>query len=266
MGSTAEELQGQWANPADILSLLLLIGGDIVQKAIAQLVGYKVRLPGRLLRDYEIRCNVDPRSKDEGGRAESIRIDIFNLVGRREGYKDDPDANVNLEEDLEGLAAMSRWALEKPTQMPQNTDATPRKASPMPRWLASMSKEDGVPSWLEPLKPNHVNQPTSNTQRASPSFKSGIRRWFAVDNNKRNDIIYAVGVQGALIELEKWVPTAGLAMAQIFFPGGLKYNDEGMRYNVHKKFWQRAYHTKSVRKRAEEKRRAEERIWAPIEV
>ncbi|RYP82884.1 hypothetical protein DL770_005491 [Monosporascus sp. CRB-9-2] len=263
MGSTAEELQSQWANPGDILTLLLLIGGDIVQKAIAQLVGYKVRLPGRLLRDYEIRRNVDPRSKDEGGRAESIRIDIFNLVGRREAYKDDADANVNLEEDLEELADISRWALEKPTRMPQNIDATPRKASPMPRWLASMSKEDGVPSWLEPLKPANVNQPTSNTPQASPSFKSGIRRWFAVDNNKRNDIIYAVGVHGALMELEKWVPTAGLAVAQTFFPAGLKYNDEGIRDNVHKKFWQRAYHTKSVRKRAEEKKEGRRENLAP---
>ncbi|RYO97401.1 hypothetical protein DL765_011245 [Monosporascus sp. GIB2] len=163
MGSTAEELQSQWANPGDILSLLLLIGGDIVQKAIAQLVGYKVRLPGRLLRDHEIRCSIDTRSKDEGGQAESIRIDIFNLagtprkpsasnfhlfefsraptiVGRREDYKDDADAdvNVNLDEDLEGLDAISRWAIGKPTQMPQNTDGTPTTASPMPRWLASM--------------------------------------------------------------------------------------------------------------------------------
>ncbi|KAK6542409.1 hypothetical protein TWF694_006364 [Orbilia ellipsospora] len=32
----------QWANPSDILSLLLLIGGEIVQKAIAQLVGLRV--------------------------------------------------------------------------------------------------------------------------------------------------------------------------------------------------------------------------------
>ncbi|KAF3903898.1 hypothetical protein ABW20_dc0109279 [Dactylellina cionopaga] len=35
----------QWSNPSDILSLLLLIGGEIVQKAIAQLVG--LRMPHR---------------------------------------------------------------------------------------------------------------------------------------------------------------------------------------------------------------------------
>jgi hypothetical protein len=55
-----------------------------------------------------------------------------------------------------------------------------------------------------------------------------------------------------LIELDKWVPTAGLAMVQIFSPAGLKYADESIRDNVHKKFWQKAYHTKSVRKRAVE--------------
>jgi len=38
----AVQFRNQWRNPADILSLLLLIGGDIVQKAIAQLVGYSI--------------------------------------------------------------------------------------------------------------------------------------------------------------------------------------------------------------------------------
>ncbi|KAI0451043.1 hypothetical protein F5B21DRAFT_507574 [Xylaria acuta] len=95
------------ANPSDILSLLLLIGGDIVQKAIAQLVGYKIRLPGRTKRNVSI---------------------------------------------------------------------------------------------------------------APVAFSFG------------------------------W----------IFFPAGLNYNDESIRDNKHKKFWRRAYHTKSTRKLAEEKRRAEE--------
>jgi len=40
-------LRSQWSNPGDILSLLLLIGGDIVQKALAQFVGVTVKLPGK---------------------------------------------------------------------------------------------------------------------------------------------------------------------------------------------------------------------------
>lgn len=51
----------------------------------------------------------------------------------------------------------------------------------------------------------------------------------------------------------------GLSMLQVFLPAGLKYNDESIRDNVHKKFWRRAYHTKSVRKRAEQRRRTQER-------
>lgn len=35
-------MRAQWKNPGDIFSLLLLIGGDIVQKALAQLVGVRV--------------------------------------------------------------------------------------------------------------------------------------------------------------------------------------------------------------------------------
>ncbi|CAM6028782.1 unnamed protein product [Sphagnum balticum] len=37
--ATDSLLSSQWKNPADILSVLLLIGGDIIQKAIAQLSG-----------------------------------------------------------------------------------------------------------------------------------------------------------------------------------------------------------------------------------
>ena len=36
--SDSSLLRGQWSNPSDILSLLLLVGGDIIQKALAQFV------------------------------------------------------------------------------------------------------------------------------------------------------------------------------------------------------------------------------------
>lgn len=495
MGSSAETLRSQWANPGDILSILLLIGGDIVQKAITQLVGHKIRLPGtktylsiapvsfsfgwatyafsnllaavgsmrltptsdcpcilvncsngfirenrswvlgRLLRDHEIRHVVDPRPRDEGGQAESIRIDIFHqnpisnvhcdlvwwlgwvtlviqlaivivpgvlygdwaimlvtlsgitlvaitcampqwveekwaipskldhekvtcltrgngslhimvfigsqgswdlerlatrtpvprtetrwislvlamlwiclliavsglkqntwfligtgglgmlqnilaagvsrepgasnfhlskfrrapaIIGRRQGYRDDADANVNLDQDLEALASLDVWASEKPSsELVVNADPCLRKPSPMPRWMTSMSEEDGVPSWLEALKPEPAGQAGSGITTLL-DFRSKIRALFTRDKERSEDIIYATDVHGALMELEKWVPTAGLSMLQVFFPVGLQYHDEAVRDNVHKKFWRRAYHTKSVRKRAEQKRRAME--------
>ena len=37
--SAVIDVQNQWQNPADILSLLLLVGPDVVQKALAQLSG-----------------------------------------------------------------------------------------------------------------------------------------------------------------------------------------------------------------------------------
>lgn len=40
---TATRLANQWRNPSDILSLLLIIGGDVVQRAIAQLFGVYVQ-------------------------------------------------------------------------------------------------------------------------------------------------------------------------------------------------------------------------------
>ena len=38
----AGEVQSQWQNPSDILSLLLIVGPDIIQRAFAQLVGRRL--------------------------------------------------------------------------------------------------------------------------------------------------------------------------------------------------------------------------------
>lgn len=483
-------LLGRWANSGDVLSVLLLIGSDIIQKAIAQLVGHRLRLPGmknrglyiapvalsfgwvayafsnmigvvgdmklmpasdrssilvncangfvrenkswilcRLLRDHEIRCEADKRSKIEDNRSRSIRIDIFQLgpaagpsrdivwwvgwvvilvqlgmaavpwasygdwsifmvtlcgnllvaatcalpqwreekwpgpklareavfcltrgnghgyimvfigargswdlerlatgslpprpetrwvslilaalwtcllmslpglkgntwylvvirgvgmihnviaagaarkpgasdvhiteltrapiiLGKHEVYSDDPNADVDLEEKFEELSDIFNWSSqeEKPIASDNGSATTIARLS-MPRWLYSMSREDGVPEWLEPIKNTPLNLPKAETYIKS---KYGPRR---LDNHDRGlHVVFAIGVHGALIELEKWVPTAGLAMVQIFFPGGLRYNDQAIRDNVHKKFWRSAYHTKSIRKRAEERRRTE---------
>ena len=43
--STSEQLSSQWRNPNDILSLLLLVGGDVLQQAIAQQAGNRFPTP-----------------------------------------------------------------------------------------------------------------------------------------------------------------------------------------------------------------------------
>ncbi|PVH67752.1 hypothetical protein DL98DRAFT_662497 [Cadophora sp. DSE1049] len=96
---------------------------------------------------------------------------------------------------------------------------------PMPIWFESNAREDGMPEWLLPLP----NDPDGRLK---------------VEN-----------VHGALIELEKWVPTAGLAMLQTFFPSGLHYKDRSVKYNIHKTFWKRAYRVSSTRRKADVKRR-----------
>ena len=40
--TSVSELKNQWTNPSDILSLLLLLGPDVIQRALAQLVGRRV--------------------------------------------------------------------------------------------------------------------------------------------------------------------------------------------------------------------------------
>ena len=460
MANTDQQLRYQWANPGDILSLLLLIGGDIVQKAIAQLVGYEVRVPGsstrlsitpvafsfgwvaysfsniltafgemklmpstdcpsllvncsngfvrenrswilgRLLRDHELKCAIDSRDEDQGGKGESIRIDIFSLgpisfphrdfvwwlgwvviviqimvsslplilhgvwcimtiticgnflavltgampqwaqekwptakldrdkitcltrgngyqhimvfigsfgswnlevlatgrsnprretpwilmilavlwtcllvsvagiksntwyligiggigmlqnilaaakprspatanvhttrysraaiiIGLRNSYDYSTGAEKDVKKAEDSLAAVVAW-ISQSQQAPFST----ARNQPMPQWLASMSKEDGAPVWLQTIKPENGAAVT-----------------------------YSAGVHGALIELEKWVPTAGLAMVQVFFPLGLVYNDSAIRDKAHKTFWKKAYSTGAVRKEAERQRRSEE--------
>ena len=95
------------------------------------------------------------------------------------------------------------------------------KRNLMPAWLTSMKSEDGVPEWLEPVQ----------------TTKKIIR------------------VHGALKELEKWVPGAGLAMIKVFFPTRLEYDDGNIRDNINKKFWKRAWQTVRVRRQAEQARR-----------
>lgn len=91
----------------------------------------------------------------------------------------------------------------------------------MPPWLESMDINDGAPDWLEP-----VTQPGA-----------------------------VLRVHGALKELEKWVPGAGLAMIQVFFPTSFVYDDSRVRDNINKKFWKRASRTRATRRRAEQARR-----------
>lgn len=38
----SDQLRTQWTEPKDIFSILLLLGGDIVQRAFAQLVGTSI--------------------------------------------------------------------------------------------------------------------------------------------------------------------------------------------------------------------------------
>lgn len=493
--STAEaDLREQWGNPRDILSLLLLLGGDIVQKAIAQLVGHQIRpfgqrgpaisvapvafsfgwvaysfssllaafgdmalMPacdhpcvvincstgfarenrswalGRLLRDHEIRYEVDPRPLEDGGRAESLRVDVFELlpvalpardlvwwlgwvtliaqvamaiipwvvysdwtialitfcgillalitsampqwiqekwsarrierhkvtcltrgngsrhvmviiaapgawdvetlatgsssprpetkgmtlglmvlwtcllvnvsgikyhtwflvciggigmlqnlfaagtlrepgasnfhlrrssriptiIATRQSYKDEADADVNLMETKDGLAEIALWASEvsRAWTSSQNGDRT-AELRPMPPWLESMSRRDGVPGWLEPVHPPAVAVDVDATRSSITTFLSRIFK-FSFENEPTNQAMVHVGsgVHGALIELEKWVPTAGLAMLEVFFPRGLGYSDEAIRDNVHKRFWRQAYHTIGLRRKAETRRR-----------
>lgn len=65
-----------------------------------------------------------------------------------------------------------------------------------------------------------------------------------------------VNVMGALMELEKDVPEAGLALLKTFFPGGLRYKGERIRYKLQRKFWKKAFRTADARASATEAQNA----------
>jgi hypothetical protein len=116
-------------------------------------------------------------------------------------------------------------------------DSTTSELSELSNWVKE--KDDGkIPAWLDSMDGNH-----------------GMPEWLIPLSNRPGGKEQIENVHGALMELERWVPTAGLAMLQVFFPSGLRYKDESVKYNVHKKFWQRAYHVNKIRRKAEEKKR-----------
>jgi hypothetical protein len=125
--------------------------------------------------------------------------------------------------------------LEKSDPRVSAEGSTPQAASEAPSSRESPSRADSPPLWREP---------------------AGVARNCTVTPGVAGEV-HAVGVHGALIELEKWVPTAGLAMVQVFFPGGLSYNDASIREKQHKDFWKAAYETATSRKKAAEKQRTD---------
>ncbi|RDW85936.1 hypothetical protein BP5796_04261 [Coleophoma crateriformis] len=141
------------------------------------------------------------------------------IIGKRQPFRDAMDSNVDLKDAMADVSKYSTWIQSMDSQIKG-------EEAPVTQVLDSVDWEYGIPEWLKPL---------------------------ATDKNKIEN------VQGALIELEKWVPTAGLAMLQIYFPSHLRYQDGCIRNNVHKKFWQRAYHTARLRKKVVHQRRRMER-------
>ncbi len=41
-GSASSGFSAQWMNPSDVFSVLLILGGDVVGRALAQLVGSRI--------------------------------------------------------------------------------------------------------------------------------------------------------------------------------------------------------------------------------
>ncbi|KAM0198526.1 hypothetical protein ACHAPI_004053 [Fusarium lateritium] len=178
-----------------------------------------------------------------------------SIIGKQQAYTDDEDADIDLSQNTQELSDLEAWVLDnQKSQIPEGDRPFSHGSVPMPPWIASMAEEDGVPEWLKTFKP------TSETEAINTKSRCGqpnpIASLFGSNHTKPAEVIYATGVHGALVELEKWVPNAGLSMVQVFFPGGLQYHDEAIRDNVHKKFWKKAYLTRKIRAKAEEKRRA----------
>jgi len=72
-------LRAQWQRPGDILSLLLLVGGDVVQKALAQLVSVTFRPFGASLNIYVTPVAFSLQSIRRLGRLRPLELLLYRL-------------------------------------------------------------------------------------------------------------------------------------------------------------------------------------------
>lgn len=101
---------------------------------------------------------------------------------------------------------------------------------------------------------SHQPQTTEQIHTQLPTLHSSS--WLKPQDPSNGTV---AGLQGALQELERHVPTAGLAMLRMFFAGEIHYHVESVHGNIHKKFWKRAAHTQEERNRFEQTHRDLER-------
>lgn len=180
------------------------------------------------------------------------------IIGRRSPIRDDSDSEVDLESTVEELDNLQLWAKGVPATDTQGSAINQTAQNQMPAWLSSISREDGVPDWLEAILPEYAETGDEVGTPLPRQRLGGSQETQPPEFRSHKCVIYAQGVQGAFMELEKWIPNAGMAMLQLFFPGGHAYNNASIRYNSHKKFWKRSHATSSLRLLAEQKRRDEE--------
>ncbi|XDG04815.1 hypothetical protein ABKA04_004430 [Annulohypoxylon sp. FPYF3050] len=150
---------------------------------------------------------------------------VATIIGKREVELDNPLVEIDSNQKTRGSESIADYESCDEKITPTNSVATTVVSGE----LSPLLKEHDLPDWLGP------------------------------DRTKPTEYYVDDGVHGALMELEKWVPTAGLAMVQMFFPSGLKYNGAAIRERDHKKFWKAAYKSKNIRKAEAEKKRKEER-------
>jgi hypothetical protein len=85
---------------------------------------------------------------------------VRTIIGRPTALQDDDDADVDLQETVKEFNAVSQWL---------SSSKHSKETVLMPRWLSTMSKDDGVPSWLEPVR---SGSSCENFQGTYSSFSS----------------------------------------------------------------------------------------------
>ena len=105
---TKAQLTIQWQNPGDILSFLLLIGGDVVQRAIAQLFGVYIQLCRNGPRLY-----LSPVAFSFGWVGYAI-TSLASVIGDRQLMPSEPDCPSKVINCSIGYGRMNRsWLLRR---------------------------------------------------------------------------------------------------------------------------------------------------------
>lgn len=142
-GAASSQFSTQWQNPSDVFSVLLILGGDVIRAALAQLSGsritpiafsfgwvaYGVTAITSAMGENKLMPMADCNCKVINGKSGFARDNVSWIVGRVvrdfEHWMDNAEPNGPIRRHLEGMLE-ERWEVDKEKARAQKLPEPPR--------------------------------------------------------------------------------------------------------------------------------------------